>query len=257
MGPGHFFEPFGLPAHKLAQHSELMETRPPESPLAFGIRPPLLFDRFGGPPRSERHRKVNRRSEYVSSLERQRSVLKRQRAQPPVVTAFIKDWFHGDAPRQEGPIGSTDADFTGQMFCVGRQPRIGHIPLRKFFAQERWFIGYRRGGLTARRNASQFVQPVAQIPAEFTERVGSFCDFFESSRAKFNVYESLRADLTTSLAESDRRSRGKNLSWMASAPYGTIRRYVTINQRSKIRRRVTPFPVSLPSGLELAKTTVD
>ena len=203
---GYRLEPFGLFANELAQHGELIETRPPEAPLAFGIRPPLLFDRFGRPPRPERHRKVDRRGENIPSLERQRSVLERQLTQPPAVTAFVKGWVRHGAPRQESPFRRKDAYPACKMFCVSRKPRISHIPLWKILSQKRGFVRYRRSGLAARRNASQFMQPVAQIPAEFSDGSRPLRYFFERSWSGVHGAGNLRADLTTSFAASDRTS---------------------------------------------------
>jgi hypothetical protein len=55
------------------------------------------------------------------------------------------------------------------MFGVSCKPCIGHIALQKFPAQTRWFIRNRRRSLTARRSGSQFMQPVAQIPAKLAD----------------------------------------------------------------------------------------
>lgn len=52
-----FLELLSLSTHELSQHREFFEAHLAETPLAFGIRAPLLFIGFGGSTRSERQHK--------------------------------------------------------------------------------------------------------------------------------------------------------------------------------------------------------
>lgn len=71
----------GLFTRELAQHRQLIELRFSETSLALRVCPPLLFDRFDGPPaRSDKDRSTDG-VKLLRCLKSQRCVRERQRTQ--------------------------------------------------------------------------------------------------------------------------------------------------------------------------------
>ena len=70
----------------------------------------------------------------IAALERQRGLGKRKRAQSRALVLIVKGWFGKNARGSENPVWRLNACFDRQVFCIGREPRIGDFALGKLAA---------------------------------------------------------------------------------------------------------------------------